>query len=109
MRDQGRVPADSSIVGTFLNHRVDTEIIRGIGETIAEQPFPCAPEMNFTAQANGIPRAMDTAWQMRLPLNCARKLVVEHCSSDGRALLFRKHVILSLVGTASFPGAVVAD
>jgi len=87
IRDQGRIKGDLLMVDTFLNHRVDTAIMNGVGEALAEQLASYAPEVILTAEASGIPPAMATASQMRLPFIYAKKFVGEpRTNSYGRAV-----------------------
>lgn len=73
------------MVDGFLNHRVDTGVMEGIGEQLAALLEPFEPSMILTAEASGIPPAMAAATRMGLPFVYAKKFVgVGHDSSYGR-------------------------
>jgi xanthine phosphoribosyltransferase len=75
IRDQGRIRGDLLMVDTFLNHRVDTAVMGGVGEELATRLASFAPDVILTAEASGIPPAMATAAHMRLPFVYAKKFV----------------------------------
>ncbi len=75
------------MVDTFLNHRVDTTVMQGVGASLAELLTGYAPDVILTAEASGIPPAMAAASQMHLPFIYAKKFVGAHRpGSYGRAV-----------------------
>ena len=75
IRDQGHIKGDLLMVDTFLNHKVDTTVMSGIGAALATHLIPHRPDLVLTAEASGIPPAMAAAYQMRLPFIYAKKFV----------------------------------
>lgn len=57
----------------FLNHRIEPELMRGIGEAIAERLAPLDPELVLTAEASGIAPALATSLALGVPLVYAKK------------------------------------
>jgi xanthine phosphoribosyltransferase len=75
-----RVQAEASVIDDrilkidhFLNHRIEPELMRGIGEAIAERLAPLEPELVLTAEASGIAPALATALALGVPLVYAKK------------------------------------
>jgi xanthine phosphoribosyltransferase len=75
IEEQGRIKGDLLMVDTFLNHKVDTSVMTGIGAALAAHLIPHQPDLILTAEASGIPPAMAAATQMRLPFIYAKKFV----------------------------------
>lgn len=75
IREQGRIRGDLLMVDTFLNHRVDTAVMRGIGESLAAHLQPHRPDVILTAEASGIPPAMAASSHLQLPFIYAKKFV----------------------------------
>ncbi|MCY3539543.1 MAG: xanthine phosphoribosyltransferase [Acidimicrobiia bacterium] len=70
------VSGDIISVDTFLNHRVDPEVIGEIGRRIASLAGPLSPDILVTAEASGIPPAVCAARELSLPLVYAKKYVL---------------------------------
>ncbi len=75
-----RVQAEATVLAArilkiahFLNHRIEPELMRGIGEAIAERLAPLEPELVLTAEASGIAPALATALALGVPLVYAKK------------------------------------
>lgn len=70
---RGRVEGTLLKVDDFLNHRVDPEIMSGIGSAFAAR-FPL-PDLILTAEASGIPPAMAAASVTGVPFVYAKKFL----------------------------------
>ncbi len=75
-----RVQAEATVIDDrilkidhFLNHRIEPELMRGIGEALAERVAPLRPELVLTAEASGIAPALATALSLGVPLVYAKK------------------------------------
>lgn len=60
-------------VEQFLNHRVEPDLLRAVGEAIAERSRDLAYDLVFTAEASGIPVAMAVATAADRPFVYAKK------------------------------------
>lgn len=61
---------------TFLNHRVDPNVMLEFGRRIAGIAAPLRPDVIVTAEASGIPPALTAASQLGLPMVYAKKYVL---------------------------------
>ncbi|MDW8391095.1 MAG: xanthine phosphoribosyltransferase [Oscillochloridaceae bacterium] len=61
----------------FLNHRIDTALMRAIGAALAERLAPLRPELVLTAEAGGIAPALVTALALDVPMVYAKKYAPE--------------------------------
>ncbi len=61
-------------VDSFLNHRIDTRLMFGMGQELANHFRPAAPTLVMTVEASGIALAMATAHALdELPVVFAKK------------------------------------
>jgi xanthine phosphoribosyltransferase len=70
---RGRVDGDLIMVDDFLNHRVDSAVMRGIGIEIASRFSARRPGLVLTAEASGIAPALACAEELQLPMVYAKK------------------------------------
>ena len=71
---EGRaVSADILLVDSFLNHQVDTALMREIGEEFARLFAPCGARRVVTVESSGIAPALMAAAAMGLPLVVLKK------------------------------------
>ena len=63
-------------VDSFINHRVDAQVMAQIARRIAAIAHPLRPDVIVTAEASGIPPALLTAAEMGLPMIYAKKYVL---------------------------------
>lgn len=63
------------MVDEFLNHRVDTGLMRTIGKDLAEVLGPGRPNTILTAEASGIPPALACAEELAIPMVYAKKFL----------------------------------
>jgi xanthine phosphoribosyltransferase len=82
----GRVEGTLLKVDDFLNHRVDPDLIVGVGDALAEQFAAGDPDLVLTAEASGIAPALACALRLRLPMVFAKK----YLGSGGRDVYFRE-------------------
>jgi xanthine phosphoribosyltransferase len=71
IRTQGRVEGDLVMVDGFLNHRVDVDLMTGIGDWLAAAIGPC--DAIVTSEASGIAPAFATARSLGVPMVFAKK------------------------------------
>ncbi len=110
--EQGRIKGDLLMVDTFLNHKVDTSVMDGIGSDLAASLAPHSPDLVLTAEASGIPPAQAAATHMGLPFIYAKKFVGDPrpnsfgrtVSSPTKGMEYRVEVANHLLG----PGVRVA-
>ena len=69
----GRVEGQLLMVDGFLNHRVDPTLLQAIGQELAEAYAADAPDIVLTAEASGIPPAINAAAHLGVPLVYAKK------------------------------------
>ena len=82
------------MVDEFLNHRVDPDVMRGVGTTLAEAIKPWGVELILTAEASGIPPALACALHSNLPIIYAKKYV-----GPGNRYTFAREVASPTKGT----------
>ena len=82
----GRVEGTLLKVDDFLNHRVDPDLIVGVGNSLAERFAAAAPDVVLTAEASGIAPALTCALRLRLPMVFAKK----YLGPGGRDVYFRE-------------------
>jgi len=70
---EGRVEGQLLMVDGFLNHRVDPALLRAIGEELADTYASASPDMVLTAEASGIPPAINSAAHLGVPMVYAKK------------------------------------
>jgi xanthine phosphoribosyltransferase len=70
---EGRVEGDLLMVDGFLNHRVDPALLRDIGIDLAERFAASRPDVVLTAEASGIPPAINCAAHLSVPMIYAKK------------------------------------
>lgn len=74
IRQNGRVLSDSILkVDSFLNHQVDPELMKAIGEEFAERFHDSKITKILTLESSGIAPAMMTALNLGVPFVFARK------------------------------------
>jgi len=74
IKSEGKVIGESILkVDSFLNHRVDTALLKGIGERFAEIFKEDNPTLVLTVESSGIAPALFTAFALKVPLLFARK------------------------------------
>ena len=76
LAERAGVAGDIVNVDTFINHRVDLEVMAEIAGRTAEIAAPLRPDVIVTAEASGIPPALMTAAELRLPVVYAKKYVL---------------------------------
>lgn len=76
LAERAGVTGDIVNVDTFINHRVDLEVMSEIAGRAAEIAAPLRPDVIVTAEASGIPPALMTAAALRLPVVYAKKYVL---------------------------------
>lgn len=75
IQDHSRVEGTLIMVDDFLNHRVEPDVIRDVGASLASWAAPLEPSLVLTAEASGIPVALSCALQLDVPLVYAKKYV----------------------------------
>jgi xanthine phosphoribosyltransferase len=75
MQTRARIEGDLVMVDEFLNHRVDTALMRTVGTEIAEALRAGAPDTILTAEASGIPPALACASELDVPMVYAKKFL----------------------------------
>ena len=70
---RARIEGDLVMVDDFLNHRVDTVIMRQVGRDLAAALDPAGPGTILTAEASGIPPALAAATELGVPMVYAKK------------------------------------
>jgi len=73
--NRGRVEGDLVMVDEFLNHRIDPNVMRDVGNALADLIKPWEVDLILTAEASGIPPALACALQTNLPVVYAKKYV----------------------------------
>lgn len=76
LAERAGVSGDIVNVDTFINHRVDLEVMAEIAGRTAEIAAPLRPDVIVTAEASGIPPALMTAAELGLPVVYAKKYVL---------------------------------
>lgn len=76
LAERAGVAGDIVNVDTFINHRVDLEVMAEIAGRTAEIAAPLRPDVIVTAEASGIPPALMTAAELGLPVVYAKKYVL---------------------------------
>ncbi len=76
LAERAGVSGDIVNVDTFINHRVDLEVMAEIAGRTAEIAAPLRPDVIVTAEASGIPPALMTAAKLGLPVVYAKKYVL---------------------------------
>ena len=76
LAERAGVSGDIVNVDTFINHRVDLEVMAEIAGRTAEIAAPLRPDVIVTAEASGIPPALMTAAELELPVVYAKKYVL---------------------------------
>lgn len=72
---RGRVEGNLVMVDEFLNHRVDTGLMRLIGRDLAKALGPAGPTTILTAEASGIAPALACAEELGIPMVYAKKFL----------------------------------
>lgn len=70
---RGRVEGPLLKVDDFLNHRIEPDLIRAVGADLAARFEHRRPDLVLTAEASGIPPAMETAAALGVPCVYAKK------------------------------------
>jgi xanthine phosphoribosyltransferase len=86
VQDLSRVEGTLIMVDEFLNHRVEPDVIRDVGVSLASWAAPLLPSLVLTAEASGIPAALSCALELDVPLVYAKKFV----TSGDRASFVRE-------------------
>jgi len=73
--ERGRVEGQLVMVDEFLNHRIDPQVMRGVGVALADIIEPWQPDLLLTAEASGIPPALSCGLATELPVVYAKKYV----------------------------------
>jgi len=63
------------MVDEFLNHKVDPDVIRSVGASLADLIKPWEVDLILTAEASGIPPALACALHTNIPVVYAKKYV----------------------------------
>lgn len=92
--ERARVEGQLIMVDEFLNHRVDPDVMRLIGVSIAEIIEPWNVDLILTAEASGIPPALACGLQANLPVVYAKKYV-----GPGNRYTFAREVASPTKGT----------
>lgn len=71
--ERGRVEGPLLKVDDFLNHRVEPQLLRAVGEAIAARFKEDAPDLVLTAEASGIAPALETAAALEVDCVYAKK------------------------------------
>ncbi|MBQ8973581.1 MAG: xanthine phosphoribosyltransferase [Clostridia bacterium] len=82
LRDGRAVNEQILIVDSFLNHQVDVELMRLVGEAFAERFAQAKPNRIVTIEASGIAPAVMTAQCLRLPMVILKKSASRVLSDD---------------------------
>jgi len=79
-----RIAAEATVIDDrilridhFLNHRIDTALMRAIGAALARRLAPLRPDLVLTAEASGIAPALVTALALDVPMVYAKKYAPE--------------------------------
>lgn len=72
---RARIEGDLVMVDEFLNHRVDTSLMRTIGRDLAEALGPSGPTLILTAEASGIAPALACAEELEIPMVYGKKFL----------------------------------
>ncbi len=73
IRERGRVEGTLLKVDDFLNHRVEPELLQAVGASLAAAHTGSVVDLVLTAEASGIPPALETARVLGVPLIYAKK------------------------------------
>ena len=73
LKDGKVYPGDILRVDSFLNHQIDTALIRALGAEFARLFAGCGVEKVLTVEASGIPVAFATACEFKVPMVFAKK------------------------------------
>lgn len=92
--ERARVDGQLVMVDEFLNHRVDPDVVRGVGEALAAMIAPWEVNLILTAEASGIPPALACALHANLPIIYAKKYV-----GPGNRYTFAREVVSPTKGT----------
>jgi len=92
--ERARIEGHLIMVDEFLNHRVDPEVMRGIGEALAKMIGPWNVDVILTAEASGIPPALACGLETGLPVVYAKKYV-----GPGERYTFGREVASPTKGT----------
>ncbi len=92
--ERARVEGQLVMVDEFLNHRVDPDVMRGVGAALAETIKPWEVDLILTAEASGIPPALACALHANLPVVYAKKYV-----GPGHRYTFAREVASPTKGT----------
>ncbi|MBQ8087008.1 MAG: xanthine phosphoribosyltransferase [Clostridia bacterium] len=82
LRDGRAVNEQILIVDSFLNHQVDVELMRLVGEAFAERFAQAKPNRIVTIEASGIAPAVMTAQCLKLPMVILKKSTSRVLSDD---------------------------
>lgn len=82
------------MVDEFLNHRVDPDVMRGVGAALADLIKPWEVDLILTAEASGIPPALACALHANVPIVYAKKYV-----GPGQRYTFAREVVSPTKGT----------
>ena len=74
--ERSSVNGDIVNVDTFINHRVEADVMVEIGRRVARIAEPLQPDVVVTAEASGIPPALMAASELGVPMIYAKKYVL---------------------------------
>ncbi len=81
-------------VERFLNHRIDPDIMEGVGRDIAQRLGTHQPDLLLTAEASGIPPALIAGMLLAVPVVYAKKYL-----GPGSRYTFSREVVSATKGT----------
>lgn len=73
--ERGRIEGTLLKVDDFLNHRVEPNLMRSIGEDLANRFRDRGPDLVLTAEASGIPPGLACAFALDVPVVYAKKFL----------------------------------
>jgi xanthine phosphoribosyltransferase len=92
--ERARIEGQLVMVDEFLNHRVDPDVMRGVGKALADMIAPWNVDVILTAEASGIPPALACGLEANLPIVYAKKYV-----GPGHRYTFAREVASPTKGT----------
>jgi xanthine phosphoribosyltransferase len=67
------LPNGIIVMNSFLNHQVDSQLLKLVGEEFAQRFAKFNPTKVLTAETSGLPPALATAMALQIPMVYARK------------------------------------
>ncbi|NND04069.1 MAG: xanthine phosphoribosyltransferase [Acidimicrobiia bacterium] len=92
--NRARIEGQLVMVDEFLNHKVDPDVMRGVGSALADFVKPWNVDLILTAEASGIPPALACGLHADLPVVYAKKYV-----GPGQRYTFGREVASPTKGT----------